>query len=175
MLRLQGCSGLVALQCAAACCSLASPGVSQLAVLLTWRLRTWLLCMIALFWGPFLLPDHLPSLKGGELSGEWPDNDCSFRIGVHCNNAFVCAVKEDLITITSKHSGGQVVRGHDIFRIPATEVTMVAAGFCRRHPLQLPLAASLHPGAPAVDHRSDQAAVPSSCMAGNQQWYLSRS
>ena len=30
MLRLQGCSGSVALQCAAACCSLASPGVSQL-------------------------------------------------------------------------------------------------------------------------------------------------
>ena len=40
-----------------------------------------------------------------------------------------CAVKEDLITITSKHSRGQVVRGHYIFKIQDTEVTMVAAGF----------------------------------------------
>lgn len=38
-------------------------------------------------------------------------------------------MKEELLTITSKHSGGQVVRGHCIFKIPDTEVTMVAAGF----------------------------------------------
>ena len=38
-------------------------------------------------------------------------------------------MKEELLTITSKHSGGQVVRGHYIFKIPDTEVTLVAAGF----------------------------------------------
>ena len=38
-------------------------------------------------------------------------------------------MREELITVTSKHSGGQVVRGHYIFKVPDTEVTMVAGGF----------------------------------------------
>ncbi len=61
---------------------------------------------------------------------KWADDDFQLEYLYTLQQCIlVRAVKEDLITVTSKHSGGQVVRGHYIFKIPDTEVTMVAAGF----------------------------------------------